>query len=140
VKKDIVKPYYTNNMKDQIVCEFHWENGAVQVATVTKSDDNPDWKLIHEQHTEEAIEAFTAEFLDEHRRRQSEAKRRDSSAKVERETELLFQIKLETFEIEEVKSSKNRTLKSKIRRAKTPSEVYAYAAAIVMESLNGSTE
>lgn len=126
--------------KDQIICEFHWENGSVQVATVTKSDDNPDWKLIFEQHSEEDLIAFTEELLHEHNRRKEESKRRDSSAKVERETELLFQIKLETFEIEEVKSSKNRKLKSKIRRAKNPSEVYAYAAALVMESLNESTE
>ena len=140
MEKKIVKPYYTNDDKNQIVCEFHWENGAVQVATVTKSDDNPDWKLIFEQHTDEDVQAFTSELLEKHNQRRSEENRLQSSAKVERETELLFQIKLETFEIEEVKNSKNRKLKSKIRRAKNPSEVYAYAAAIVMESLNESTE
>ena len=37
----------------------------------------------------------------------------------------LFQCKLDAFEIEAIRKSKNREFKSKIRKAKTPLEVTA---------------
>jgi hypothetical protein len=40
--------------------------------------------------------------------------------------ELLFKTKLRLFELDQVKKSKNRDLKSKLRKAKTLKEVFAY--------------
>ena len=52
-----------------------------------------------------------------------------------RKLEELFKYKLETFEIEEIKESKNRVLKSKLRRSKSIPEVNLYAMMIVKESI-----
>jgi hypothetical protein len=49
--------------------------------------------------------------------------------------EQLFEYKLETFEIPEIKESKNRLLKSKLRRSKSVPEVNLYAILLVQESL-----
>ena len=49
--------------------------------------------------------------------------------------EKLFQYKLETFEIEEIKQSKNRALKSKLRRSKSIPEVNLYAILIIQDNL-----
>ena len=72
--------------------------------------------------------------MEDHRRQQDQAKRREKAAKIERENELLFQIKLESFEMDEVTKSTNRVLKSKLRRAKNTTEVYAYTAAIILDN------
>ena len=44
----------------------------------------------------------------------------------------LFQAKLDAFEIDTIKNSKNRELKSRIRKAKTLIEVTAFASALIM--------
>ena len=52
----------------------------------------------------------------------------------------LFKIKLQVFEIEEVKESKNRTAKAKIRKAKTFMETLAHTVALILDSQNAATK
>lgn len=84
---------------------------------------------------DETIEASTKKRLE---RKQAEAEL-DKQKKLEHERakklEKLFEYKLETFEIPEIKASKNRLLKSKLRRSKSIPEVNLYAMMIVKESL-----
>ena len=84
---------------------------------------------------DEVIEASTKKRLE---RKQAEAEL-DKQKKLEHERakklEKLFEYKLETFEIPEIKESKNRLLKSKLRRSKSIPEVNLYAMMIVKESL-----
>lgn len=84
---------------------------------------------------DEAIEASTKKRLE---RKQAEAEL-DKQKKLEHERakklEKLFEYKLETFEIPEIKASKNRLLKSKLRRSKSIPEVNLYAMMIVKESI-----
>ena len=49
----------------------------------------------------------------------------------EMSSEDLFKFKLAAFEIEEVKNSKNRELKAKVRKADNPLQVLAYTAALI---------
>src|SRR5210317_898462 len=71
-------------------------------------------------------------------KKQSEAEM-EKQKKLEQERakklEKLFEYKLETFEIEEIKNSKNRLLKSKLRRSKSIPEVNLYAMMIVKDAL-----
>lgn len=84
---------------------------------------------------DEVIESSTKKRLE---RKQAEAEL-DKQKKLEHERakklEKLFEYKLETFEIPEIKESKNRLLKSKLRRSKSIPEVNLYAMMIVKESL-----
>ena len=52
-----------------------------------------------------------------------------------RKLEELFNYKLEIFETEEIKNSKNRKLKSKLRRAKSKVEVNLFAMLLLKEEL-----
>ena len=52
------------------------------------------------------------------------------------EAEDLFKLKLQSFEIEEVKSSKNRAMKAKIRKANNFMEVVSFTAATILDTLN----
>jgi hypothetical protein len=48
--------------------------------------------------------------------------------------EELFAVKLKAFELDVVKGTTNRALKSQIRRAKSVFEVYAYTAALILDN------
>ena len=56
------------------------------------------------------------------------------------ELEQLFNYKLETFEVEDIKESKNRILKSRLRRAKSIPEVNLYAIMIIQDKLENDKE
>lgn len=100
--------------------------------------DGTDNELFHE-----AIKAIGEDVIDASSKRRLEKKQ--SEAEIEKQKKLeherakklekLFEYKLETFEIPEIKNSKNRPLKSKLRRSKSIPEVNLYAILIVQEAL-----
>ena len=73
-----------------------------------------------------------------------ERHRQEREAKVKKQQERneakrledLFNAKLATFEIPEIKQSKNRKMKAKIRKAKNSVEMQAYATILLMEIMN----
>jgi hypothetical protein len=54
--------------------------------------------------------------------------------------EVLFNYKLEAFEVEQIKNSKNTELKRMIRKSKSIIEVQAYATILIMKELENATE
>lgn len=112
---------------------------STQVLTVNKvgpsGEENPDWTDLMEAIGEEKIDANTEERI----ARKAEEERIEALRKEEMEKskklEKLFDAKLQAFEIDEVKNSKNRQLKASLRRAKSIVEVNIYAMMIVMEQL-----
>jgi NAD(P)H-nitrite reductase large subunit len=92
---------------------------------------------------QEVIEFLGVEKINEASKKRLEKKQAEAEIekqkKVEHERakklEKLFEYKLETFEIPEIKDSKNRALKSKLRRSKSIPEVNLYAILIVQEAL-----
>ena len=64
-----------------------------------------------------------------------EEKIREEEHQKARKLEKLFNYKLEAFEVEEIKNSKNRKLKAKLRRAKSKIEVDMYSIMILQEQL-----
>ena len=102
------------------------------------NDDGSENEMFQEVITflgEDKIDESTKKRLD---RKQAEAEL-EKQKKLEHERskklEKLFEYKLETFEIDEIKNSKNRLLKSKLRRSKSIPEVNLYAMMIVKEAL-----
>lgn len=97
--------------------------------------DNPDFKEIIEQLTEEKITENTSKRNEE---KANQRKAREQ-ARLEREKaealSKLFEAKIQAFEIDQIKNSKNRELKSKLRKAKNIIEVNIYSMMIVMEEL-----
>jgi len=109
---------------------------------------------INEDGTENEMFAEAVAFLGEDRINESSKKRlekKQSEADLEKQKKLeherakklekLFEYKLETFEIAEIKESKNRLLKSKLRRSKSIPEVNLYAILLVQEAIeDGKTD
>lgn len=80
---------------------------------------------------EESIDKNTVDRRERKKAEAEEKKRRDLEHNKARKLEVLFNHKLELFEIDQIKDSKNRALKGKIRRAKSRIEADMYAMELV---------
>lgn len=133
MNKTIRNPYWGNQEKTQIVAEFVYEDGTVQVASIVDvAGGNPDWQETMANFSREEIDANTNEKLLKHRRNQDKIRKQREAEDVRRRQEDLFASKLDAFEIAAVKNSTNRELKSGIRKAKSMTEVFAYTAALIV--------
>ena len=81
------------------------------------------------------IDAATAKRLEKKQAEAEMEKQKKLEQERSKKLEKLFEYKLETFEIPEIKESKNRLLKSKLRRSKSIPEVNLYAMMIVKDAL-----
>ena len=138
---------WANETKNKINCEIvvNLDDGSSQVfeASVAQVEGgNPDWDAIMDQFGVEAIDTATTDAIV---KRNADRERRilldEENRKKEdefRKQEALFAIKLEAFEIEAVKNSKNRELKAMIRKSKTLMEVQAYTTMLLMKELDNA--
>ena len=106
-------------------------------ATVNKFDDqkniNPDWDSIITEHGIKGVNENTDKRMAFRRQKQGVERRAAEEREKAKELERLFNSKLACFEILEIKNSKNRKLRSKIRKAKNEIELIAYTSLLVME-------
>jgi hypothetical protein len=101
-----------------------------------KGNSNPDWEEIMATIGEEKITENT-NLRNERKVKEREAIEQERIEKEKVATlQELFETKIQAFEIEAIKNSKNRELKAKLRKAVNKVEVYIYSMMIVMEELN----
>jgi hypothetical protein len=140
--------FWETDEKEMLNCILEMEDdvGRVtrQVMKLRKTDDegneNPDFAEVVETLGEALIDENTTERNSRKKREAEEEKQRELEHAKARKLEQLFNYKLEAFEIEDIKNSKNRQLKSKLRRAKNRVEVDLYAIMIVMEEMKRKEE
>ena len=132
MKRKIIEPYWGNKEKTQIICQFHYENGPIQTAAVTDTiEGNPDWKEIHETFTLEEIDKNTESLLAEVKEENEKIKQLNKDEIERARVDSLFNCKIQAFEIDIIKNSKNKELKSRIRKSKNIFEVTAFTAALI---------
>ena len=103
---------------------------------------------LHSDGTEnelfkEAVAFLGEEKIDKSTKKRLETKQAEAELQKQRKVEeerakkleKLFEYKLDTFEIQEIKASKNRLLKSKLRRSKSVPEVNLYAILIIQDAI-----
>ncbi len=148
MKKEWKHPFWETAAKDRLTARLNitHDDGSftTTVARVSKFDDNgrvsSDWEEVLQQNDIKDIDKFTEERLERHRqKREANIKRQEERNEAKR-LEDLFNYKLQTFEIPDIKNSENRKLKAKIRKAKNVIEMNAYATILLMEILNESEE
>lgn len=139
MNRELKYPYWANDDKTQVCVQFVYEDGTLLEASVTDTEDgNPDWKEIFETFTVEEIDDITNRMKEE-RVEHQKTKDKEKQEKEERfKTDTLFAMKLEAFEIPEVRNSKNKKLKSKIRKSQTHMEISAYTTILLMEEYNNA--
>jgi len=136
-----------------------WETPQKQIlnAISETTEGNKDVRQVHkinklnEDGTEnelfnEVVEFLGEDLIDESSKRRLEKKQAEAEMEKEKQLEQerakklekLFEYKLETFEVPEIKESKNRLLKSKLRRSKSIPEVNLYAMMIVKDTIDNA--
>ena len=109
---EFVDPYWSNKKAEHIIAVVEYPNGKRATASIQNSDgNNPDYKRIIEEFGIEQIDANTEAGL---KRREDNIKKRlarKETEEIRRKQEMLFNTKLEAFEISAVKESKNTDLK-----------------------------
>ena len=140
-KKKYLNPYWSNKDNRHLIVTIEMPNGQHGMASIMDPDDtNPDIKAVLEQYTEEEIDANTQEGLDRRNENIKQQMERRESQQVRARQEGLFNCKLEAFEVEAIKNSKNTELKRIIRKSKSVMEVQAYATILLMKELENGKE
>lgn len=140
-KKQYLFPYWSNKNNRHLIVTIKYPNGKESISSIMDKDGtNPDMIEILKQYTEDDIDKNTEEGL---RRRNENIKRqmeRRESQKARAKQEALFNAKLQAFEIDMIKNSKDVELKRKIRKSKNIMEVQAYATILLMKDLENGEE
>jgi len=140
--REIKHPFWADEEKTKIICQFHYASGEVMEASVMDTDEgNPDWAEIIETFGIEGIDKSTEKYANEQKRVRDQ-KNAEQKERIETdEAGILFAAKLDAFEIAEVKASKDRTMKARIRKAANFMEVTVLTSILVMKEMdNGETK
>lgn len=144
MKKEWKHPFWENAAKDRLTARLNitHDDGSFSttVARVSKYDNDgnisSDYEELMSQNTLDAIDEFTRERLERHKQEREANIKKQQEKNESKRLEDLFNAKLQTFEIPQIKESTNRALKSKIRKAKNNIEMQAYATILLMEIMN----
>ncbi len=134
MKRTIANPHWINNARTVISAEFHYDDGRVAQATISESDvTNPDLVEIKAKFTDEQLEANTRKKIQEINAERDRKHQEELAKQQRKQQEELFAAKLKIFEIDSIKNSDNRQLKSKIRKSKSDVEAMAWASALLLD-------
>ena len=108
----------------------------------------PNYREVVETVGEDVIDKNTLERKQRKGKEEKEKKAVEEQKRKSKELEQLFNLKLQAFEIPEIKNSSDRNLRTRMRRAKNGIEVQALASVIIAKELgylttptdNGNTE
>jgi len=140
-RKEYLHPYWSNKENRHLIVTIKNLNGQENIASIQDPDGvNPDMKAVLEQYTEEEIDANTKRGLDRRNENIKQQMERRQSQAARGKQESLFNCKLEAFEVDQIKTSKNTELKRLIRKSKSIMEVQAYATILIMKELENAKE
>ena len=127
--------------KNQLNCISEHKEGFKDVRQVHKlKRGDPLFDECVEALTEKHIDVNTDRRVNKKFKEQEQQRQLEINKRKAQKLEELLNYKLETFEVEEIKESRNRILKSKLRRSKSIPEVNLYAIMILQDKLENETE
>ena len=140
--------FWETDEKKELNCILELEDDVGRVTRQQMFLNRHDKDGSENELFNEVVEALGEQRIDEETedrvvRKKAEAeeeKIREEEHLKARKLEKLFNYKLEAFEVEEIKNSKNRKLKAKLRRAKSRIEVDLYSIMILQEQLEGPSD
>ena len=133
-ERTIENPYWSNKENQHLIVEFVYpETGKRVTASILNDGNNRDYDEVMKKFSIEQIDANTKKRIDDRNKRIEQNIERQKVDKTRMQQEQLFAAKLDAFDIEAVKSSTNRELKSKIRKAKNLMEVTAFTVMLLMQ-------
>lgn len=134
MKRTIKNPHWINNARTVLSVEFHYDDGRVMSAVINGDDvNNADLKQVLADFTTEELEDNTKKAIAKQGRDREAAEKKEAAEKDRQRQETLFALKLKAFDVEAIKNTTEKKLKSALRRAKSDLEVYAFASAIIIK-------
>jgi hypothetical protein len=132
-------PIWQDKSTNYIVCRILQNDGEYAVAHIVAADEgNADFDAVMEMYGEEEIDRLTEEHKKQKIKNQQVEAERAAAHMGRKRQEVLFNMKLEAFEVEEIKNSTNRDLKKRLRKAKSVIEVQAFATLLIQDALNNA--
>lgn len=129
-------PIWQDKSNRQIVCRMLQSNGDYAIVHINATEgDNPDYDAVLDMFGEDELDRRTEEHKVEKQRQEKIHKERAEADIARKKQQVLFNMKLEAFEVEEIKQSENRELKKRLRKAKTPVEVQAFATLLIQDAI-----
>ena len=139
MKRTIVNPHWINNARTVLAAQFHYDDGRIVEAVISQTDtSNTDLAEILNKFSQSQLEDNTAANIKKVTTEQAAAEQKKQDEIERIRAERLFAAKLEVFEVEAIKNSTNRKLKSRIRRSSSVVEVGAWAAALLLSDFNAA--
>ena len=133
-------PYFLDksvrSMKAEILVAGEYQECIINAGAPETGYVNADYDAIMEEYGEEELDRLTALVNDIESEKLVRHEEQKTIQLNRMKQETLFNIKLEAFEIEIVKNSKNKELKKLIRKAKTPLEVQAYTTILIQKEMD----
>ena len=134
-------PIWQDKSNRHIVCRMLQGNGEYSVAHIVAGDGvNADFDAVIELYGEEEIDNLTEKHQAERAEQEKAHKERALADQARHRQEVLFNMKLEAFDVQEIKQSQNKELKKRLRKSKTPIEVQAYATLLIQEALTDDSK
>lgn len=131
--------YWVNKSTKTLKGQLVYSDGRITpVIAIPDNDTTVDgvYDLVMKNVGIKQVDANTDRKLKTHRQVQKQRQVQAKEAAELRRTEELFTAKVSAFEIDEVRSSSHRVLKTKLRKAKNLLEVTAVTAAIILDYVN----
>lgn len=133
--------FWETPTKELLNCISEHKEGFKDVRQVHKlKRGDPLFDECVEALTEKHIDVNTDKRVNRKFKEQEQQRQLELNKRKAEKLEQLFNYKLETFEVEDIKESKNRILKSKLRRSKSIPEVNLYAIMILQDKLENDKE
>jgi hypothetical protein len=134
MKRTIKNPHWINNARTVLSVEFHYDDGRVMSAVINGDDqNNTDLLQVQAEFSPEQIEENTRKAITKQARDREMQEKKEAAQKDKERQERLFNLKLQAFDVEVIKQTTEKKLKSALRRAKSDMEVYAFASAIILK-------
>ena len=133
-------PVWQDRDRPHLVCEMLQTDGNYSVCHIVAG---PEEEGVVNEDYEAIMSTIGLEQVEENTR-QNEAAKELHHQKMQEENELkltrakqevVFNMKLEAFEIDAIRNSEDKDMKKLIRKAKTPLEVSAYATILIQREL-----
>ena len=114
--------------------------GPTDTHQIHKSEEHdPAWYWVHKLVGQDEINKNTNKEIDRLNKLRKKDEMADKDRKHKMDQEALFQAKIDAFEMDVIRKTTFRDLKSNIRRSKSIMELTAYVGAIIaMEKMNGT--
>ena len=140
----IRNPYWANDARTCVLCEFVLPDGRTAPAAVNQSlgdAENPDWTEIMSQFTPADIDKYTRGKKQQAEEQERAKKAAHDAWEREQIRQQVYEAKLQALEdVPAIKNSKNQALKKRLRSAKTLVEVFAYATLLIQEDYLSSNQ